>query len=114
MTDEDTSKLDPFTPSDPSSTGVYYTPLSHRYTNAVRYLTEDNEITCVLAANAKFLYVLPCFELLEVELHHLRVKGFGKIGNEEDTYNMFARNDLSLCCSYPAAMVIKDLVIIKV
>jgi len=92
VTDEDALKLDPFAPSDPSSTGVYYTPLCPRYTDTANYLMEDNEITCVLAANAKFLYVLPCFDILEVELHHLRVKGFGKIGNEEDTYNIFLYN----------------------
>jgi len=60
--DEDAVKLDPFAPSDPNSTGVYYTPHCHRYTDIVCHLMEDNKITCVLSANEKFLYALILFK----------------------------------------------------
>ena len=41
-----------------------------------------------------------------------KVKGFGKIG--KDNFDLFIKNDLSLCRSYPAALIIKDLTVVKV
>ena len=115
--DNDALKLDPFAPSDPSSMGVYYTPQCDRYTDTARYLMEDNEITCVLSelpTQNSYMFCLVLMFLIGIELRHLRVKGFGKMGKEEDTFDIFARNDLSLCRSYPAALFIKDLTVVKV
>jgi len=51
--------------------------------------------------------VFVCYTtVLGIELRHLKVKGFGKIGSE--------KSDVSLCRSYPAAMTVKDLTIVKV
>ena len=101
-------------PWDPSSMGVFLTLPSFRYSNVVKELTDYQETTCILSAGKRFLYVLPGFDVLGIELCHIIVKGFGKIGNEEDTFDMFIRNDISLLRSYPTAVIIKDLVVVKV
>ena len=82
----------------PERYGVYYTLPSVRYSNI-----------------AMLLFLLPGFDVLGIELCHVKVKGFafGKIGNE-DTFDLFIKNDLSLYRSYPAALVIKDHTIVKV
>lgn len=86
---------------------------SFTYSNVAKELTEDQEITSILSAGKRFLYVLPGFDVFGIELRHIKVKGFGKIGNEEDTFDMFIRNDISLLRSYLTAVIIKDLVVVK-
>ena len=83
-------------PSDPNSMSVYYTAKDLRYTKIAKEIIEDDQTACVLSAGTKFLYVLPGFDVLGVELCHLKVKGFGIIGNEE-VFDVFAKNDVSLC-----------------
>jgi len=102
-------------PSDPSSSdSVYVTSKSCRYTDASIKMTEEEECVCVLNAGAKFLYVLPGFDVLGVELRHIQVKGFSKIGNSEEVFDLFIKNDMNLCRSYPSFMVIKDITVIEV
>ena len=105
---------DAYAPWDPSGMGVYLTLPSFRYTDTAKELTEGQEVTCVLSAGIKFLYVLPGFDVLGIELRHIKVKGFGKTGKEEDTFDMFIKNDTSLLRSYPAALMIKDLTVVPV
>jgi len=62
----------------------------------------------------RFLYVIREFEILGVELRHVKVKGFGKIGAEEDVFDLFIKNDVSLCSSYPASLIITDIIVLKV
>ena len=100
-------------PSDPDSMDVYFAPKEFRYTTATRDVTEGNDIMCVLSAGTNFLYVLSGFDVLAIELRHLKVKGFPK-DNTENVYNVFIITDTSLCRSYPTGMIIKDLNIIKV
>ena len=97
---------------DPSGMGVYLTLSSFRYTDTAKELTEGQEVTCVLSAGIKFLYFLPGFDVLGIELRHIKVKGFGKTG--KDTFDMFIKNDTSLLRSYPAALMIKDLTVVPV
>ena len=52
-------------PWDPSGMGVYLTLPSFRYNDVVKELTEGKEVTCVLLAGMKFLYVLPGFDVWE-------------------------------------------------
>ena len=110
----DSDALDPCAPWDPNGMGVYLTAPSFRYSNIAKELTEGQEVTCILSAGMKFLYVLPGFDVLGIELRHIKVKGFGKTGNEEDTFDMFIKNDISLLRSYPAALIIKDLAVVMV
>ena len=100
-------------PSDPDSMGIYFALKEFRYTTAARDVTEGNDITCVLSVGMNFLYVLPGFDVLAIELRHLKVKGFPK-DNTENVYDVFIKTDASLCRSYPTGMIIKDLTIIKV
>ena len=99
---------DPDHPSDPNSDSIYLTCKSGRYTDASIRLTEDDEFVCVVSIGAKFLYVIPGFDVLGVELRHIQVKGFSKIGKPEDVFDMFIKNDLSLSRSYPSHMVLRD------
>jgi len=75
-------------------------------------LKED--AVCILLPGSKFLYVLPGFDVLGVELHHIKVKGFNKIGNDEDIFDLFVKNDSSLSRSYLTILIIKDLTVVKV
>lgn len=59
---------DPNHPSDPNCDSVYLTSKSGRYTDASIKLTEDDEFVCVLSVGAKFLYIIPGFDVLGVEL----------------------------------------------
>ena len=54
-------------------------------------LTEDDEFICVLSVGAKFLYIIPGFDVLGVALRHIQVKGFSKIGNPESVFDMFIK-----------------------
>jgi len=108
------SNVDPNGPSDPLCDSVYITSKSCRYTDDGIRLTEDEEFVCVVSAGAKFLYTIPGFDVLGVELRHIVVKGFMKIGNSEDVFDLFIKNDISLCRAYPSFMIIKDATIIKV
>ena len=77
-------------------------------------LTEDKELVHVLSTGAKFLYAIHDFDVLAVELQHIQVKGFTKFGDLEEVFDLFIRNDVSLCRTYPLFMIIKDVTIIKV
>ena len=106
---------DPNSPSDPSSSdSVYTTSKSCRYTDTSLRMTEEEECVGVLNAGAKFLYILPGFDVLGIELRHIQVKGFSKIGNSEEVFDLFIKNDANLCRSYPSSMVIKDIAVIQV
>ena len=101
-------------PWDPSSMGVYLTdsPILqiYRYCEGVDRRARSH---LCLSAGIKFLYVLPGFDILGIE-RHIKVKGFGKTGKEEDTFDMFIKNDTSLLRSYPTALMIKDLTVVLV
>ena len=108
------SAADPDAPSDDSSMGVYFAPKSFRYSSIGEELTKNDHCLSVVAVGSKFLYVLPGFDVLAVEMRHIQTKGSGRIGKEEDTYDLFIKNDASLSRTYPCEMLIKDLSIIKV
>ena len=71
-------------------------------------MIEGDKRICVLSAGIKFLYVLPGFDVLAIELRHLKVKGFPK-GCMKDIYDVFIKNDATLFQSYPAVMIMQDL-----
>ena len=75
-------------------------------------LIQDEPIG-ILSAGEKFLFGLPGFDVLGVELWHIKIKGFGIIGPEEENFDLFIKNDISLCRSYPATIVVKDITIVK-
>lgn len=73
----------------------------------------DEDCMCVLSLGDPFEYVIPSFQFLSVELRQIRVKGY-TTDNEEKTYDMFIRNDPSLCRVYPTWLVAKDVTVIQV
>jgi len=100
-------------PSDPNSTGVYLSHKSARYTDVGVKLSEDHDL-CVVAIGNKLLYTLPGFDVLAVELRHIQVKGTSKMGKEEDTFDLFVRNDFALTRTYPCEMSLKEVTVVKV
>jgi len=56
-----------------------------------------------LSVGVRFLYIIREFEALGIELHHVKVKEFGKIGAEEDVLDLFIINDVSLYRLCPAS-----------
>ena len=80
------------------------------------YHPDDNEpqdCVCVLTIGPIFCYVVPSFQVLQVEIRQIRVKGFTK-EREEKVYDFVIRNDTSLNRPYPCWMVIKDAAFVKV
>lgn len=58
--------------------------------------------------------VLPGFDVLAVELRHIQVKGTSKIREEEGTYDLFIKNDLSLSRTCPSELLLKEVTVVKV
>ena len=75
--------------------------------------SDENDCVCVLSIGTPFLYIIPSFPVLQVELRHARVKGYNTVG-EELHKDIFIRNDPSLCRAYPIWMEIVDAIMIKV
>ena len=74
---------DPNTPSDPNSMGMYFAPKEFRYSTTGSLLTESNPCVSVVAAGDKFLYVLPGFDVLAIELRHIQIKGSQGMGSPD-------------------------------
>ena len=97
-------------PLDPNCDSVYLIPKSGRYTDGSIKLTEDDKFICVLSVGAKFLYIIPGFDVLGVELRHIQGS---KIGNPESVFDMFIK---MICRRVDCTlhMVLRDVTIIKV
>ena len=63
-------------PSDPNSMGVYFAPKLFRYSSVSSMLTENDHYVIVVAVGAKFLYVIPEFDVLAVKMRHIQTKNF--------------------------------------
>ena len=74
---------------------------------------EPDDCVCVLSVGMPFRYVIPSFDVIAIEMRQLRMKGYTPEG-EERNYDIFIRNDPSLCRQYPVWMVIKDGTVIEV
>lgn len=74
---------------------------------------EEHDCLCVLGLGAPFKYVIPSFDVLEVEIRYMIVKGYNNKG-EEESYDFFIRSDPSLCRVYPTWMEVKDVTVIEV
>jgi len=61
-----------------------------------------------------FMYVIPSFDVLAVELRLILISGYSRIDGEEKHLALFIRNHDSLCRAYPSLMTIKDYTIIEV
>ena len=70
-------------------------------------------IVCVLPVGMPFRYVIPSFDVIAIEMRQMKIKGYTTDG-EERNYDIFIRNDPSLCRLYPVWMVIRDGTVIEV
>ena len=92
---------------------VRLVPLKSRptYNEADDELPDD--IFYVLSVGPPFLYVIPTFDVLSVELRQMRIHGVTEQG-ESHIYDVFIRNDPSLARSYPAWITVMDAVVVDV
>jgi len=104
-------EVDTDAPSDPNSMGVYFAPKAFRYSRVGSDLTDNDHYVTVVGVGSKFLYVLPGFDALAVELRHIQIKGTSKIGNEQGTYDIFIKNDLSLSRVYSCELLLKEVTV---
>ena len=75
---------------------------------------DPEDIFDVVSVGPPFQYVIPSFDVLAVELRQMRIVGRHQVTGEEKNYDLFVRNEASLCRSYPARMTVKDLLVIQV
>ena len=75
---------------------VHFIPESSRPWYDPSSTDEIEPSVSVLSLTSPFFYVIPNFDVLQVELRHMRVKGYDSNG-EEQVYDLFIRNDPSLC-----------------
>ena len=79
---------------------VYFAPKSSRPWYDPATDEEPNDCVCALSPGPPFRYVIPGFDVLAVEMHQMRIKGYTTAG-EERTYDIFVRNDPSVNHCYP-------------
>ena len=93
---------------------VHYVPKQYRPLQDSPGCSEEDDTVTVTSVGESFIYVIPSFDVLGVELRHAAVKGYARRTGEEQCYDLFIREDSSLLQEYPSAMTIKDVTIIKV
>jgi len=107
-------EVDVDAPSDPNSMGVYFAPKGFRYNTVGSNLTENDHFVTVVWVGSKFLYVLPGFDVLAVELRHIQIKGTSRVGDEESIYDLFIKNDSSLSRPCLCELLLKEVTVVKV
>ena len=75
---------------------------------------DEDDMVWVTSLGDPFMYVIPSFDIIALELRRMKIRGYGRSGGKERSLGLFVRNDASLCQMYPSMMVIKDVTIIKV
>jgi len=68
----------------------------------------------VISIEDPFLYVIPSFDVLAVELRQIQIKGYDRTDGKVRRYDLFIRNNTSLCQMYPSLMTTKDVTVIEV
>ena len=68
---------------------------------------------CAITVGESFVYVIPGFAVLSVELRQMRII-WVQSEEVEATHDMFVRNDSSFCRSYPAWMTVKNVASVQV
>ncbi len=87
-------------------TSVHHTPLDEAEDYKV------GEIT-IITIGRPFRYMIPHFEVLQVELRHIVIEGETEDGDPV-RHDCFIRNDASLCRAYPSSMAVRDAIVIPV
>ena len=94
---------------------VSFAPVTSRpwYDPSLGVESEPEDRVCVVSVGPPFQYVIPSFDVLQVEMRQLRVKGYTNEG-EEKQYDFFIRSNPALCRPLPAWIIIKDCTFVKV
>ena len=90
-----------------------FVPLSSRPWYDPSIADQPDDHVLVLSVGPPFSYIIPSFDVLKVEMRQMKVKFAGK-GGDDETYDIFIRDDPSLCLEYPVEMVVKDSTVIQV
>lgn len=82
------------------------TPLLSR-PSYIQGMEDDREdIFDVVSVGLVFKYIIPSFDVLTLDLRHMKIVGQHQISGDEKRYNLLIRNDSSLLRSYPARMTV--------
>ena len=73
----------------------------------------SGEEWCILTVGPPFMYTIPNFEALAVEMRQIRVERTMESG-EAERYDAFIRSDSGLSRTYPAAVFARDTFMIEV
>ena len=92
---------------------VHFVPKEFRPGDKFNSDEEDDEVW-VDSVGDPFMYVIPSFDVLAVELRLIRISGYSRIDGEEKHFDLFIKNHGSLCRPYPSLMTIKDYTLIEV
>jgi len=92
---------------------AYFAPKSSRPQYDPSSDDEPDDCVCVLSVGMPFRYVIPSFDIIAIEMRQMKIEGYTTDG-EERNYDIFIRNDPSLCRLYPVWMVIRDGTVIEV
>ena len=92
---------------------VSVTPMSSRPWYHQGAEDEQEDCVCVLSIGPPFKYVIPSFDVLQIQLRQLKIMGYDSKGDDK-YYDFFIRHSPSLSHEYPAWMIIKDATIVKV
>ena len=74
---------------------------------------EDDE-AWVMSIGDPFMYVIPSFDVLAVELRQIQIKGYEREDGKETHLDLFIRNDTSICKTYHSLIRIKDVTVVQV
>ena len=92
---------------------AYFAPKSSRSQYDLSSDDEPDDCVCVLSVGMPFCYVIPSFDVIAIKLQQMKIEGYTTDG-EERNYDIFIRNNPSLCQLYPVWMVIRDGTVIEV
>ena len=70
---------------------VHYVPKQYQPLQDSPGCSEEDNTVTVTSVGESFIYVLPSFDVLGVELRHVAVKGYARRTGEEQCYDLFIR-----------------------
>ena len=94
----------------PALSAVATSPLQTR-PGYILGMEEDPDDIFHMTVGRTFCYVIPSFDVLAVRLCQMKIVGQHQLSGEQKQYDLFVRDDASLCRSYPSRMTVKQVVI---
>ena len=98
----------------PAAFEVHFVPKEFRPDASSSDYNDADDTVWVTSVGDPFMYVIPSFNIIAVELRRMQIRGFNRRDGKEVKLDLFIKNVDSLCQMYLSMMAIKYVVIIKV